>query len=264
MIAWEVMAPLTAVAFMAGFFDAIAGGGGLITLPALFLAGINPIAAIATNKFQASAATISATIAFARKGLVEWRTGRYLILCAFLGGASGAFLVSQFNKSYLEMSVPILLILVATYFAFAPKMIDADKKERISITVFSFLIAPLLGFYDGVFGPGTGSFLMVGLVLLCGLPLMRAMSFTKLANAASNLGALFVFIAKGAIVWPIAISMAIGAFLGAQLGARFAVRFGSRLIRPMVVIVCCALALRLGFMETNPLHIFIRNFFYGS
>jgi uncharacterized membrane protein YfcA len=259
MVTWDVVLVLAGVAFMAGFFDAIAGGGGLITLPALFLAGIDPVGAIATNKFQAASATISATIAFARKGMIEWRKGRLLILFSFLGGASGALLVSYTNKAILEMCVPILLILVAIYFALTPKIGDKEAKERISITIFSFVVAPLLGFYDGVFGPGVGSFFMVGFVMLCGLTLMRAMSFTKLANASCNLGSLSIFFAKGLIIWPIAIAMAIGSFLGAQLGARVAVRFGSKLVRPMIVVVCCALAIRLSVMPENPLHLLINN-----
>ncbi len=256
---WDIVLTLSIVAFMAGFFDAIAGGGGLITLPALLLAGVDPVGAIATNKFQAASATISATVAFARKGMIEWKKSRVLILFGFLGGVSGALLVSYTNKAILEMCVPVLLILVAMYFAFAPKISDKEAKARISITVFSFLVAPLLGLYDGVFGPGVGSFFMVGFVLLCGLTMMRAMSFTKLANASCNLGSLSIFLAKGLIIWPIAIAMAIGSFLGAQLGARVAVRFGAKLIRPMIVIVCCALAIKLFMMPTNPLHVFLLN-----
>jgi uncharacterized membrane protein YfcA len=144
MVTWDVVLVLSSVAFMAGFFDAIAGGGGLITLPALFLAGIDPVGAIATNKFQAASATISATVAFARKGMIEWKKGRLLILFGFLGGISGALLVSYTNKAILEMCVPIMLILVAIYFALAPKISDKEAKERISITVFSFVVAPLL------------------------------------------------------------------------------------------------------------------------
>lgn len=259
MVTWDVVLMLTAVAFVAGFFDAIAGGGGLITVPALFLAGIDPVGAIATNKFQAASATISATISFARKGLIEWRKGKFLILFGFLGGVSGALLVSFTNKDILEMCVPILLILVAIYFVLAPKINNKGAKERISISVFSFIIAPLLGFYDGVFGPGVGSFFMVAFVLLCGFTIMRAMSFTKLANASCNLGSLSIFLAKGLIIWPVAIGMAIGSFLGAQLGARVAVHFGSKIIRPMIVVICCAMAIRLSMMPVNPLHIAMLN-----
>lgn len=254
-MSWDVMGVLALVAFCAGFFDAIAGGGGLITLPALLLAGLDPVSAIATNKFQAASATVSATITFARKGLIEWREGRFLVLCGFVGGASGALLVSSIDKHYLEVCVPILLILVAIYFAFSPKLANENRRKKIGILVFSFTVAPVLGFYDGIFGPGVGSFFIVGFVLLCGLGMMKAMSFTKLANASCNLGSLAVFITKGVILWPVAITMALAAFLGAQLGARAAVRVGPRLIKPMLIVVCCALAIKLLSVDSNPLRV---------
>ena len=141
-MSWDVMGVLALVAFCAGFFDAIAGGGGLITLPALLLAGLDPVSAIATNKFQAASATVSATITFARKGLIEWREGRFLVLCSFIGGASGALLVSSIDKHYLEVCVPILLILVAIYFAFSPKLANENRRKKIGILVFSFTVTP--------------------------------------------------------------------------------------------------------------------------
>ncbi|WP_409498080.1 TSUP family transporter [Pseudomonas fragi] len=254
-MSWDVIGTLAVVAFCAGFFDAIAGGGGLLTLPALLLAGLDPVSAIATNKFQAASATVSATITFARKGMIEWREGRYLVVCGFIGGASGALLVSSIDKTYLQVCVPVMLILVAIYFALSPRLANDDRRKKISVLIFSFTVAPVLGFYDGVFGPGVGSFFIVGFVLLCGLGMMRAMSFTKLANASCNLGALAVFIIKGVVIWPIAIAMALAAFVGAQLGARVAVRVGPRLIKPMLIVVCCALAIKLLSVETNPLHI---------
>jgi uncharacterized protein len=252
-MSWDIVWILAAVAFCAGFFDAIAGGGGLITLPALFLAGVDPVSAIATNKFQAASATVSATVAFARKGLIEWREARWMVVCGALGGAAGAFFVSAVDRKVLEACVPVMLVLVAVYFALSPRLSGEASRGRFSIAVFSFTFAPVLGFYDGIFGPGVGSFIMVGLVMACGLGIMRAMSFTKLANAACNLGSLSVFIAKGAIIWPLALAMAVAAFAGAQLGARAAVRVGPRLVKPMLIAVCCALAIKLVSMEGNPL-----------
>lgn len=258
---WDSIVTLALVAFCAGFFDSIAGGGGLITLPALFLSGVEPISAIATNKFQAASATISATIAFARKGMIEWREGRFLIFSGIIGGASGALLVSSINKRWLEACVPVMLIIVAIYFLISPKFLNEEKNKRISISMFSFMIAPALGFYDGIFGPGVGSFFMVGFVLLCGLGMMRAMSFTKLANASCNLGSLSIFITKGVIYWPLAIAMAVASFAGAQIGARAAVRIGPRLVRPMLIVVCCILAIKLLSTEGNPLREVIKNLF---
>ncbi|MGL6567672.1 TSUP family transporter [Aeromonas dhakensis] len=127
--------------------------------------------------------------------------------------------------------------------------------------LFSFSIAPLLGFYDGIFGPGVGSFLMAGFISLCGLGMMHAMSFTKLANASCNLGSLSIFITQGLIVWPLAIAMALSSFAGAQLGARCAVHVGPRLIKPMLIVVSFALAIKLFSAEHNPLRIALFNLF---
>ncbi|KAA1184006.1 TSUP family transporter [Photorhabdus heterorhabditis] len=256
---WDLIGILATIAFLAGFFDAIAGGGGLITLPALFLAGIEPISAMATNKLQATSASISATVIFARNGWIEWRNSVFLVLFSLLGGVSGALFVSVVSKRVLEACVPILLIVVAIYFIFAPKLSGRSNRKRISVLLFSFLIAPVLGFYDGIFGPGTGSFLMMSFMFFCGLEMMRAMSFTKLANASCNIGALFIFITKGVIIWPLALAMAIASFAGAQLGARYAVKIGPRLIRPMLILVCCVLAIKLISAENNPLRIMILN-----
>ncbi|MDY7577523.1 TSUP family transporter [Herbaspirillum sp. RTI4] len=252
-ITFETMAALAAVATLAGFIDAIAGGGGLITLPALFLAGIDPVAAIATNKLQAASATVSATVAFWRKGMIEWRSGMPIALMAMLGGSAGALSVSILPRSALEAVVPLLLISVAIYFLLAPKLSDNESRAKISPFLYSLTIAPTIGFYDGVFGPGVGSFFMVSFVLLLGQGILRAMSFTKLANASSNIGALIVFAWKGAIILPVALSMAAGAFLGAQLGARCAVRFGSRLIKPILIAICCLMAGKLLLNPDNPL-----------
>lgn len=248
-----VLLTLAVVAFLAGFFDAIAGGGGLVTLPALFMAGIDPVAAIATNKFQAASATLSATAAFARRGLIEWRSAWPMAITAFVGGAVGALSISYLPSAALEFVVPILLVMVAAYFALAPKLDDVQRKARISTLAFTLLLAPLIGFYDGVFGPGVGSFFMVAFVLTMGHGVLRAMSHSKLLNASCNLGALSVFSVMGTIIWPIALIMAVAAFLGAQLGARCAVRFGAHLIKPLLVTACFIMAIKLVLTEGNPL-----------
>ncbi|WP_166363213.1 TSUP family transporter [Pseudomonas akapageensis] len=244
---------LAGVALLAGFFDAIAGGGGLITLPALLLAGIDPLAAIATNKFQAASATISATVVFARKGMIDWRSSLPMATLALLGSALGALSVSLVPRSFLEAGVPILLILIAGYFAFSPRLGDTQKKAKVPLLVFSLSVAPMIGFYDGIFGPGVGSFFMLALVTLLGQGLLHAVSTSKLLNASSNIGALLVFSLSGAIILPIALTMAIAAFVGAQLGARCAVRFGARLIRPLLITACCLMAAKLMLTPGNPI-----------
>ncbi|MDH0646766.1 TSUP family transporter [Pseudomonas sp. GD03858] len=249
----ELLLLLAAVALLAGFFDAIAGGGGLLTLPMLFIAGIDPLTAIASNKFQAASATVSATVAFARKGMIDWHSGLPMAFMAFIGGALGALSVSLVPQALLQACVPVLLILVAAWFAFSPKLQEQQRQAKVSLSLFCLGVAPLIGFYDGVFGPGVGSFFMLACVLLLGQHLMRAVCSSKLLNAACNLGALSVFALGGAIIWPLALAMAAAAIVGAQLGARCAVRFGTRLIRPLVVCVCCVMALKLLSTPGNPI-----------
>jgi uncharacterized membrane protein YfcA len=253
---------LALVALMAGFFDAIAGGGGLITLPVLFVAGIEPLAAIATNKFQAASATVSATCAFARKGMIDWKRGSPMAVMSFIGGALGALSVSYVPKNVLQACVPILLILVAAYFAFSPKPNEQARKAKISTSLFCLAVAPIIGFYDGIFGPGVGSFFMLACVILLGQHLIQAVCNSKLLNAACNLGALSVFSLSGAIIWPLALAMAFAAFVGAQLGARCAVHFGPRLIKPLLVCVCCIMALKLLLDSGNPLGEWLHNQFF--
>lgn len=248
---------LAGVAFCAAFVDAIAGGGGLLTLPALILVGIPPVNALATSKVQATAGSVSATWVFARRGLIDWNKGMRLLGVCLLGGMAGALLVSAVSKIFLQWIVPLLLIGVALYFIFAPNLSSDNRSPRISLGVFSLTLAPLLGIYDGFFGPGTGVFLLIGFVALCGLELLPAMSFTRLANAASNFGALSVFALSGLIIWPVALSMAAAAFCGAQLGARAAVHIGARLVRPLVVIICWLMSIKLLLDESNPLRQYI-------
>lgn len=175
---FELIALLTLVAMLAGFVDAIAGGGGLITLPALLIAGINPVSAIATNKLQAAAATFSATVVFAKKGLIEWKKALPIAYMSFAGGVLGAFCVSILPKEMLVAIVPILLILVAIYFAKSPKLDELDSKPKTTFFIFGLLVAPILGFYDGIFGPGVGSFFLIGFIYLLGMKLIKPLLIT--------------------------------------------------------------------------------------
>lgn len=245
------------VAVGAGCFDAIAGGGGLLTVPALLLAGLDPVSAVATNKLQGSAGTVSATLAFARRGLIDWRRGWPIALIAAAASVAGALCASLLSKEVLAAIVPVVLVGVALYFGLAPKMSDEDARARMSPLAFLAFVIPLVGFYDGVFGPGAGSFYMVGFVALLGFGVVRATAHTKLANAASNLGGLGLFALAGVVRWEIGLVMAAGAFLGAQIGSRLALRLGAKLIRPLLVVISCLMAARLMLDPQNPIRLLI-------
>lgn len=253
----ELIAVLIAVATIAGCVDAIAGGGGLLTVPALLLAGVDPVSALATNKLQGSASSISATIAFARKGLVHWPTGWPLALASGTAAVLGAMSVTLLPDRLLAATIPLLLVVIAVYFATARRMGNEDAKARIPAWAFVLLFIPAIGFYDGIFGPGAGSFYMAGFVTLLGYGVIRATAHTKLANAASNVGSLAFFAATGAIIWPVGLAMAAGAFVGAQIGSGLAMRFGARLIRPLIVVIACGMAVRLLAEADNPLRVWV-------
>ncbi len=248
-----VLAALFGVALVAGCFDAIAGGGGLLTVPSLLLAGVDPVTAIGTNKIQSTAATLSSTSAYAKRGLIDWRSAWPAAIGAGIASVAGALCVRLLSPRLLDALVPLLLVSVAIYFATARKMSNEDAHHRVPPVVFAAVAAPLIGFYDGLFGPGAGAFYMVAFVTLLGYGVLRATAHTKLANAASNIGSLSLFAATGAVSWPIGLVMAAGSFTGAQIGSRLAMRLGPRLIRPLLVLICCAMAIRLLSQPDNPL-----------
>lgn len=217
----------------------------MLSLPALLSVGVPPVAALATNKMQSIIGTTIAAATYWRKGLVSIRAILPAVLLAGAGSLLGALAVKHIDTSLLNVLVPIALMLIAAYFLFAPRLTDSDRAARLSFPVFVPVMGAVVGFYDGIFGPGTGSFFTLGFVALFGLGVTRAAGNTKFLNLASNFGALLLFIPAGDVVWPAAIAMAGGQILGGYLGALTGIRFGARLIRPLVVVVSVAMAIRL-------------------
>lgn len=239
------LAALGGVGLLAGFVDAVAGGGGMLTVPALLSAGLPPIAALATNKMQSVIGTTMATYTYWRRGFVSLKALIPSIAVTYAGSLLGAVTVKQIDTTFLNLAVPVALIGVALYFLFAPNLSDADRTARLAFPKWVPLLGFAVGFYDGLFGPGTGSFFTIGFVLLFGLGVTRAAGNTKLLNLTSNLAALTIFIPSGDVVWPAVLSMACGQIIGGYLGAHAGIRFGARLIRPLVVVISIAMAVKL-------------------
>jgi uncharacterized protein len=260
----EGLAFLCATAFAAGFVDSIAGGGGLLTIPAMLLAGLPPVTTVATNKVQGTLSIISALFTYHRSGMVEWRAGLPMAGVAFIIGISGALSVQFLPKEAISALIPALLIAVALYFGFTRGLGDADRKARLSRLVFVGLVIPPIAFYDGFLGPGAGSFYALALMALQGFGLTRTTAMTKLLNGGSNAGSLLLFALSGSVLWPLGLAMGLFSMLGAQIGARLAVRQGARLIRPLIVAVCCALSVRMLLDPSNPAHQFIVNLRFGG
>ncbi len=242
--AWVVVA-LVAAAFLAGLIDSIAGGGGLITLPALLVAGLSPLDALGTNKVQAVFGSGSATIAYGRAGWFDPKAMLPIATISAVGSAGGAVTAKVVPDEVLETFIPVLLIGVALFFLLRPDLDDIERPRRVSPRVFALTVVPLIGFYDGVFGPGTGSFFMIAYVGLAGYGILRATGHTKVLNFASNLGALIVFSISGSMLWGLGLLMGAAQIAGATTGSRVAIRHGGRVIRPLLVVTCLAMAARL-------------------
>ena len=241
----DLVLMLVAAAFAAGFVDAIAGGGGRITVPALMLAGIPPAQALATNKVQGAFGAATAAISYARRGLVDLRAQKGAGAVAFAGGLAGALCVAAIPTDLLRYLLPVLLIAIAVFFALKPGLNDLDRAARLAPGLFALTAVPAIGFYDGLIGPGAGAFYMLAFVTLVGFGILKATAHTKLLNFASNLGGLTIFALTGHPLWIAGLAMGAGQVLGAALGSRLAMRVGARVIKPLLVVTSTALALRL-------------------
>lgn len=248
----EIIAFLALVAFVAGVIDAMAGGGGLLTIPALMTVGVSPVAAIATNKLQSTFGTGGAFLAFARAGHIDFRRYALPAAAALVGSALGAFVLQRIDPSFLAGFVPLLLIAMMIYFIAAPKMSDVDRHSRLAPVALMGVTATI-GFYDGFFGPGTGSFFTTALVALGGLGLVRAIAHTKFLNFATNLAGLAVMIIGGHVLWLAGGAMAVASIVGNQVGAHLAMRFGGRGVRLLLIMMSGLLTLKLLSDPDNPL-----------
>lgn len=259
-LAPEILALLFFAAVAAGFVDAIAGGGGLLTIPALLAAGVDPVAAIATNKIQGSFGTAAATWTFWRKGRIDFALLKWPLIVTLIGAALGALTVTFVDTKWLMVLLPILLAGIALYFLIGPKASDEDVHARL--TPFAFgLVAGGIGFYDGFFGPGAGSFFALALVTLMGMGLTRATAHAKALNFTSNFFSVVVFALGGHVLWALGLMMAVGQVIGGWFGSHAAMRFGPRLIRPLLVVICLAMVAKLLSDPSNPLRAWLTGAF---
>lgn len=241
----DLLLLLFATGFFAGLLDSIAGGGGLIALPAILATGMSPVEALATNKLQGSFGTATAAWHFLRSGHIEREGIVAAVFCTFIGAALGTLAVQHVDTRLLATLIPLLLVANAVYFLFSPRVGDVDRHRRIGLRLFAVLIGGGIGFYDGFFGPGTGSFFALAYVTLLGYSLTRATAHTKLLNMTSNLAALLFFAAAGHVAWGVGLVMGLAQVLGATAGAHLVIRRGTALVRPLIVGVSLLITLRL-------------------
>jgi len=240
---WVYVA-LFAVAILAGGIDAIAGGGGLLVLPALLLTGMPPVTALGTNKFQGLFGTGSASYTFWRKGHLDLKNWGWVAVLAGLASVAGALAATLISVEVLNKIVPVLLIGLAIYFLIKPDF-GKGRRAALPFAAIAFVFVPLVGFYDGIFGPGAGSIYMAILAGLGGASALVATGQTKLLNFASNVGGFVLFALVGAVAWKLGLLMALGQLIGGRIGAGLAIKNGERIIRPLLVVTSLAMAIRL-------------------
>jgi uncharacterized protein len=231
---------LVAGGFFAGFVDSIAGGGGIITLPLFLSAGIPPHMALGTNKLQASFGSLTASLRYRHSGLISFRTLKTGIFFTFLGAALGTAAIQRIPADFLNMVLPVLLLGVFLYTLLSPRMGELDVEARMPVFSFYIIFGLAIGFYDGFFGPGTGSFWTIALATLLGMNLKRATATTKVMNFTSNIVSLSVFILGGNVIFLLGILMGLGQLSGAWLGTHLVVKNGTRFVRTIFLIVVAA------------------------
>ncbi|MBF0379222.1 MAG: TSUP family transporter [Desulfamplus sp.] len=249
----DITTDLLIMLFFAGLFaglvDSIAGGGGLISVPALLFAGLPPQLALGTNKLQGTFGSLSAAYNYVRKGQASLKDSGIGILFTFIGAMVGAWAVQQLNPEFIKPLIPILLVVVFVYTLFSKKLGYEDQNPKLSWNIFWFIFGITLGFYDGFFGPGVGSFWAVAIIYFLGFNMTKASGYTKIMNFVSNIVALVMFIIGGNVYYTVGFVMAFGQTIGAIIGSGLAIRKGAAFIRPVFLIVVFLTIIRLAYLN---------------
>lgn len=236
---------------IAGFFaaavDSIAGGGGIISLPAFLLCGVPPHMALGTNKFSSTCASFTSSLKFAQSGKVNFKLLKFTAPFTLLGAALGVKCALILNPSYLNVIVLVMLLCVGIYSLFSKTSGIEDNFKGLSRRniLLGIVLAFSLGFYDGFFGPGTGSFLIFALISIFGFDFLSAAGNAKIMNFISNITSLVLFAFNGQIKYLYGVPVALSMILGAQVGTKLALTKGSRLIKPIFVAMSLAVALKM-------------------
>lgn len=239
---------LSLAGILAGFIDSIAGGGGIITVPALLSAGLPPHLALGTNKLQSSFGSFTATLRYRRSHLVKIRRTVWGIVFTTVGASIGTFTIQRISPAFLQKAIPILLLVVFNYMLLSPKAGAQRSRSRLAPLPFYALVGVGIGFYDGFFGPGTGSFWTVAFVVLLGHELKEATAHTKVMNFTSNVVSLIAFALGGHVVLIPGLVMGVGEVVGAALGSQLVIRRGVGFIRVFFLTVVAITVVRLVYV----------------
>lgn len=241
---------LASIGLLAGFIDAIAGGGGMLTVPALLSLGLPPHLTLGTNKLSACFASGTAAFTYFKKQLFTPQFWKESLFSTFIGALTGTLLVNFLSAEWLEKILPAVILFVAIYSLFSRmKEQDGDNLPKLTakLKLKQRLQGFLLGFYDGYAGPGTGAFWVISNMRLYKLNLLLASGVAKSMNFTSNFTSLLVFIYFGEVNWLIGFTMGACLMLGAYIGAHSAIRFGAKFIRPIFILIVMIMSLKLGY-----------------
>jgi len=243
----ELLSILFIVAVVAGLLDTLAGGGGLISVPALILSGVGPLAALGTNKLQGSMGTATATFILIKNKRVKWDEVKKLMLFAFIGSVIGAITIQFIDPEILSYVIPIVISFIGIYFLISPTPSEQQTKPKISKRFYKNIIIPTIGCYDGLFGPGTGSFFALAGISLRGYGIINSTAIAKTLNFSTNIASLIIFLIAGQIVWAIGLVMMLGQAIGAWLGSYCLFSIHPKYLRILVVIMCFGMLVKYGY-----------------
>lgn len=236
---------LVLAAFFGGFVDSIAGGGGLISLPILMAVGMPPHLALGTNKLQGSLGTLMAATKFTLKGMVNYKEILIGIIFTLIGAMLGSYVVLFINAKFLYYIVPVIMITIFIYTLTSPTLGDGDGIAKIDPKNFYLSFGLILGFYDGFFGPGAGSFWMFAMIYFLGISMKNAVANTKVLNLTSNIVAFSIFAIKGEVLFKVGIIMGIGSLIGAYLGSNMVIKKDIKFIKTIFLSVVAVTILKL-------------------
>ena len=235
--------------FLAGFIDSIAGGGGLIATPAYMLAGLPMHSVLGTNKAMSMFGTSVAAWKYIKSGNINWRAALVAAAGSFAGSALGSQVALRINADTLKTAFVFLLPLVAIFVIFGKKKTDADDQNMLTGTKFyvvAFLVGVVTGAYDGLIGPGAGTFMIIGFSTFVGLDYIKSGGCAKVVNVASNVSAFISFVTAGQVIWAIAIPAAVFSMAGNYLGSGYAIKYGIKLVKKVMIVVLIGIFVKLA------------------
>lgn len=246
----NLLITLCSVGFLAGLIDAIAGGGGMLTVPTLLTAGLPPHIALGTNKLAATFGSFTASLTFYRKKLFNITFWRTAIIFTAIGATSGTFIVKYLSVEFLDKALPILIISTAIYTLFAKSTVYKEQglpEQTNNLQTKQAIQGTILGFYDGVAGPGTGAFWTASSSALYKINILLSSGLARSTNFVSNFCSLLTFIYLGYVNVLLGVAMGVFIMLGAWVGAHWAIKFGNRFIRPVFITVVILMSFNLAY-----------------